>query len=137
VLIEPIGLNIWNAITVRESPTSNDRLFVHVRDSDFTTAVFRGSQPIFIRSRSLTAERSLQQEIRLSASYLRETLQTGTLERSYIAGRDESGEIQAALAAEFSAPVVPVTLREFVDDAPVNLQALEAELTACTGVFTG
>ncbi len=137
VLIEPVGLNIWNAITVRENATSNDRLFIYIRDTDFTAAVFRGSQPLFIRSRNLSSERSLQQEIRLSANYLRETLQTSSLERAYVAGRDEGGQVQAALAEEFKAPVVPVELRQFVDQAPSHLPDLEAELTACTGVFTG
>ncbi len=136
VLIEPVGLNIWNAITVREQTTSNDRLFVYVRETDFTTAVFRGAQPLFIRSRNLSGERTLQQEIRLSANYLRETLQTVAVERAYVAGKDEGGQVQAALAAEFSAPVVPVALRDFVDQPPSHLPALEAELTACTGVFT-
>lgn len=137
VVIEPVGLNIWNAITVRENATANDRLLVYVRDTDFTAAVFRGSQPLFIRSRNLSGERSLQQEIRLSANYLRETLKTGSLERAYVAGRDEGGQVQAVLASEFSAPVVPVELRQFVDVAPSHLPSLEAELTACTGVFTG
>jgi Tfp pilus assembly PilM family ATPase len=136
VLIEPVGLNIWNAITIREAATSNDRLFVYVRDTDFTTAVFRGSQPLFIRSRNLSGERTLQQEIRLSANYLRETLQASSLERAYVAGRDQGGQVKAALAEEFKAPVVPVELRQFVDTAP-DLPNLEAELTACTGVFTG
>jgi hypothetical protein len=110
---------------------------VYLRDSDFTTAVFRGSQPLFIRSRNLTGERTLQQEIRLSASYLRETLQTVTLARAYLAGRDEGDQVRSALASEFSAPVVPVALRDFVEQAPADLPALDAELTACTGVFTG
>lgn len=136
VLIEPVGLNIWNAITVREHATNKDRLFVYVRDTDFTTAVFRGSQPLFIRSRNLSGERTLQQEIRLSANYLRETLQTVSVERSYVAGKDEGGQVQAALAAEFSAPVVPVALRDFVEQSPAELAGLDAELTACTGVFT-
>ena len=136
VLIEGVGLNIWNAITMREQSTSNDRLFVYVRHNDFTTAVFRGSQPVFIRSRNLSGERTLQQEIRLSANYLRETLQTVSLERAYVAGRDDLGQVQAALAAEFSAPVVPVTLRDFVEQPPASLAELDAELTACTGVFT-
>lgn len=135
VLIEPVGLNIWNAITVREQTTSNDRLFVYIRDTDFTTAVFRGSQPLFIRSRNLSGDRTLQQEISLSANYLRDTLQTVAVERAYIAGKDEGGQIQAALAAEFSAPVVPVALRDFVAEPPAHLPGLEAELTACTGVF--
>ena len=76
VLIEPVGLNIWNAITVRESRHRGDRLFLYVRDTDFTTAVFRGAQPLFIRSRNLSGERTLEQEIRLSASYLRDSLRS-------------------------------------------------------------
>ena len=137
VLVEPVGLNIWNAITVREPNTQNDRVFVYVRDTDFTAAVFRGSQPLFLRSRNLSGDRTLEQEIRLSANYLRETLQTGSVERAYVAGKDSGGQVQSVLASEFSAPVVPVTLRNFVDQAPSNLPALDAELTACTGVFTG
>lgn len=136
VLIEPVGLNIWNAITVREEATSNDRLFVYVRSTDFTTVVFRGSQPLFIRSRNLSGERTLQQEIRLSANYLRESLQTVSLERAYVAGKDEGGQVQAALATEFSAPVVPVELRNYVDEKSADLADRDAELTACSGVFT-
>ena len=135
VLIETVGLNIWNAITVREQATSNDRLFVYVRHNDFTTAVFRGSQPVFIRSRNLSGERTLQQEIRLSANYMRETLQTVSLERSYVAGNDGSGQVQEALAAEFPAPVVPVLLRDYVEQSPADVTGFDAELAACTGVF--
>lgn len=138
VLIEPVGLNIWNAITVRENATTKDRLFVYVRDTDFTTVVFRGAQPLFIRSRNFTGERSLQQEIRLSAGYLRDTVESLSIERAYVAGRDEGGRVQAALAAEFSAHAGLVSLSDFADRVPPDLpSALEAELTACTGVFTG
>jgi Tfp pilus assembly PilM family ATPase len=137
VIVEPLGLNIWNAITAREVSTSSDRLFVYVRDGDFTTALFRGSQPMFVRSRNLTAQRTLQQEIRLSAGYLRDTVETLSIERAYVAGRDEGGQIQTALEAEFSAPVVPVLLSDFIARVPPDLPpSLDAELTACTGVFT-
>src|SRR6266545_1439802 len=88
VLIEPIGLNIWNAITFREPATTRDRLFFYVRERDFTTAAFRGAQPLFIRSRNLNGERSLAQEIKLSASYLRDTLQTAEIENCYLVGND-------------------------------------------------
>jgi hypothetical protein len=33
--------------------------------------------------------------------------------------------------------VVPVTLRNYADEVPSDLIDLDAELTACTGVFTG
>jgi Tfp pilus assembly PilM family ATPase len=136
VLIEPIGLNIWNAITVREAETTADRLFLYVRDTDFTTAVFRGTQPLFIRSRNVSGERSVEQEIRLSASYLRDSLEVSSFAQCYVAGSGGAA-VHDTLAAEFNTKVRAVALRDFVDDAPSETYGLDAELTACTGVFTG
>jgi type IV pilus assembly protein PilM len=136
VLIEPVGLNLWNAISVRETGVPNDRLFLYVRDREFTTAVFRGEEPVFIRSRNLSAERSLQQEIRLSASYLRDALRTETFQQCYIAGNSVA-EAAAALSSEFSSPVATIALNDFADEVPSHLSGYDAELTACTGVFTG
>jgi Tfp pilus assembly PilM family ATPase len=135
VMIEPVGLNLWNAIAVRENGTPGDRLFVYVREREFTTAVFRGSQPAFLRSRNLTGERTVQQEIRLSASYLRDSLRTDKFAQCYIAGID-GGDIAAAVSTEFASPVTTVALRDFVEQAP-DLGGYDAELTACAGVFTG
>jgi Tfp pilus assembly PilM family ATPase len=137
VLIEPVGLNIWNAVAVREPATTRDRLFFHIRDHDFTTAVFRGPQPLFLRSRNLSGERTLEQEIKLSASYLRDTIQAVSVERTYVAGNSVDPELQRSLEAEFGAPVTPVLLRDFVERVPSDVAGVEAELTACTGVFTG
>lgn len=137
VLIEPVGLNIWNAITVREADTNADRLFMYVRETDFTTAVFRGAQPLFIRSRNLGSDRTVEQEIRLSANYLRDALSIQKFEKCYLAGPRVTDEVRATLASEFDSEVQPVTLRAYVDDAPADLLNLDAELTACTGVFTG
>jgi len=137
ILIEPVGLNIWNAVTIREGAATGDRLFVYVREHDFTTAVFRGAQPLFIRSRNLSGERTLQQEIRLSASYLRDAMQAVSVERCYLAGNRVGREVGEALEAEFGAPVSAVSLRDFVDRFPPESAGIEAELTACTGVFTG
>jgi len=136
VLIEPIGMNIWNAIAVRESETPAQRLFVYVRDTDFTTAVFAGDQPLFIRSRNLGGERTLQQELRLSASYLREAHGGSEFASCYVAGNDVDREVHAALASEFNTQVRAVSLRDFVEDVPAGLTGYDAELTACTGVFT-
>ncbi|HYR28268.1 MAG TPA: hypothetical protein VEU30_07355 [Thermoanaerobaculia bacterium] len=136
ILIEPVGLNIWNAITVHEAETAADRLFVYVRDDEFTTAVFRGASPVFIRSRNLGSDRTLEQEIRLSASYLRDALAAETFASCYVAG-SRGSDIPAVLAEEFNTQVRAVALRDYADDAPADLTGLEAELTACTGVFTG
>jgi hypothetical protein len=135
VMIEPVGLNLWNAIAVRENTAPGDRLFVYVRDREFTTAVFKGNEPAFLRSRNLTSERLLQQEIRLSASYLRESLRTEMFALCYIAGTDR-GDVAAAISSEFGSPVTAVALRDFVEQAP-DLGGYDAELTAAAGVFTG
>ncbi|HJQ38370.1 MAG TPA: hypothetical protein VKB93_14630 [Thermoanaerobaculia bacterium] len=137
ILIEPVGLNIWNAITVREGDTTADRLFVYVRDEDFTTAVFRGGQPLFIRSRNLNGDRTLEQELRLSASYLRDSLNAEGFADCYVAGAHADANVAAALASEFNSPVRTVSVRDFVDEVPADLTGRDAELTACTGVFTG
>ena len=135
VMIEPVGLNLWNAIAVRENGATGDRLFVYVRDREFTTAVFRGAQPTFLRSRNLTGERSVHQEIRLSASYLRDSLRTDSFAQCYIAGNG-GAEVAAVVSSEFSSPVQTVALRDFVEQSP-DLGGYDAELTACAGVFTG
>jgi hypothetical protein len=137
VLIEPIGLNIWNAVAVREQPTTRDRIFFYIREGDFTTAVFRGSQPLFIRSRNLNSQRTLHQEIKLSASYLRDTVRTESIEHCYVSGNAVDGALADEIGAEFGAPVRRIALRDCVELAPAEAMAYEAELTACTGVFTG
>ncbi|HYS54469.1 MAG TPA: hypothetical protein VER58_11990 [Thermoanaerobaculia bacterium] len=135
VLIEPIGLNIWNAITVREPNTTRDRIFFYIRDGEFTTAAFRGSQPLFIRSRNLNGERTIEQEIKLSASYIRDTLRTDSIEQCYLSGNVDPA-LASAIGSEFSAPVRAIALADFSEQAPEGVGVYEAELTACTGVFT-
>jgi type IV pilus assembly protein PilM len=137
VLVESIGLNIWNAVAVKEPETNKDRVFLYVRDTDFTTAVFRGSQPLFLRSRNFSGERTLQQEIRLSASYLRETLQASGVEQCYLAGNQITTELVDALKGEFGAPVRTLHLRDLVEQVPADVTGFDSELAACTGVFTG
>jgi type IV pilus assembly protein PilM len=137
VLIEPTGLNLWNAITAREAVTNRDRIFFYIREHDFTTALFRGPLPLFIRSRNLSGDRTLQQEIKLSATYLRDTLQTTSVEKCYVAGNGINGEVTDAISGEFSAPVQKIGLRDVAEQTPGDVGGYEAELTAATGVFTG
>ena len=137
VLIEPVGLNIWNAITVREGADgAGDRLFIYLRDTDFTTAVFRGGQPLFIRSRNLSGDRTVEQEIRLSANYLRDSLSVETFSRCYVAG-ERGADVHATLTDEFQTQVRTVDVRDYAEDVPSAGHGYDAELTACTGVFTG
>ena len=135
VLIESVGLNIWNAITSRENETTADRLFLFIRERDFTTAVFRGNQPLFLRSRNLNSDRSLGQEIRLSASYLRETLSSERFENCYVAGDVVDAETVETVAREFNSPVHRITASEFTSDLPGNSAGYDAVITASAGVF--
>lgn len=134
VLIEPIAVNLWNAIALREPATTRDRIFFYVREGEFTTAVFRGSQPLFIRSRNLNPERTLEQEIKLSASYLRDTLRTEAIEQCYLAG-SANGEVSSVIREQFGAPVRQVTLSDTSESWPDGADAIASELAACTGVF--
>jgi type IV pilus assembly protein PilM len=136
VVIEPIGMNIWNAITAREANTSRDRIFFYVRQGEFTTAAFRGPQPLFIRSRNLIGERTIEQEIKLSASYLRDTLRTDSVEQCYVSGNAIGGQLASMIGAEFGAPVHTVSLADCSESWPEGTAAYESELAACTGVFT-
>jgi len=133
-LLESLGLNLWNAISANEPDGSGDRLFLLVRDNDFTTAVFRGDTPLFIRSKNLTGDRTLEQELRLSASYLRSALQTETFAQCYIAGNGVGRSVSDIIGAEFNSPVRQIRL---TDIAELSFEAsrIEAELTACAGVF--
>jgi len=137
VLIEPIGLNVWNAITSHEPVTTRDRILFYFRERDFTTAAFRGAQPMFIRSRNLSGERTLDQEIRLSASYLRDTLGANAVENCFVAGNRIDPSLAEAIGSEFKAPVRTLELRDVAEQTPAGIEAYEAELAACTGVFAG
>jgi len=45
--------------------------------------------------------------------------------------------VAQTVAAEFSSPVRVVALRDVAEGAPDDVGGIEAELAACTGVFTG
>ena len=134
--IEPTGLNVWNAILTRDTP-ADGRVLVYLRDGDFTTCVFRGTEPLFIRSRSLGGERRVEQEIRLSASFLRPMLETNPVAKCYIAGNGQvTGHVIDVLAQEFGAEVEVLDLLAFADTAAVDTRHNEAEIIACRGVLT-
>jgi type IV pilus assembly protein PilM len=134
VLIEPIGVNIWNAIATREPGSTRDRILFYVRQGEFTTAVFRGGQPLFIRSRNLNSDRTIEQEIKLSASYLRDTLRADSVEQCYLSGC-ANGELSSVISAQFGAPVRMIKLAEMSEAWPEEAREFESELAACTGVF--
>lgn len=135
--IESAGLNVWNAIVAAEAP-ADGRLLVYLRDDDFTTAMFRGTEPLFIRSRSLVGERRVEQEIRLSASHLHKTLEATPVRRCYVAGDAQvTKSVLDAIASEFGGEVELLTASRFADVSGVAAAAqFDAGIIACRGALT-
>lgn len=137
VVVEPIGLSLWNAVVSGEATTNAERLFLFVRGEDFTTGLFRGITPVFIRSRSLGPDRSLEQELRLSASYVRTTLGSSSVSLCWVAGNGVRSSILDLVKEEFGAEVRRIALDTYADTVDMNKHStIEAELVACMGVFT-
>jgi Tfp pilus assembly PilM family ATPase len=137
ILIESVGMNIWNSIAAREQPANDDRVFFYIRNREFTTAVFRNGTPLFFRSRVMSDDRTLLQEIRLSASYFKSNLEISRVEKCYVAGHQFNEQVSSAISEELGATTSRVTLDSYVESSPsIDTRAIEAELTACAGVFT-
>ena len=82
-------------------------------------------------------ERSLLQEIRLSASYFKSNLDISRIETCYVAGDQFNEQVTSTISQELGATTSRVMLDDYVESSPsVDTRAIEAELTACAGVFT-
>lgn len=133
--IESTGLNLWNAITEREAATGADRILIHVRADEFTTAVFRGTEPVFIRSRNLSGERTLAGEIRLSASYLRESARISAVENCYLAGEGIDPSVADLARDMFGVEPLRINARDYLSIAGASADSQKIELVAARGVF--
>lgn len=135
--IESSGLNVWNAIVSADAP-SDGRLLVYLRDEDFTTAMFRGSEPLFIRSRSVIGDRKIEQEIQLSASHLQKTIEQTPVRRCYVVGDGQvTSSVLDAIRNEFGGEVDVVTSSRFTDAAGIAITAqADAAIIACRGAVT-
>lgn len=137
VLIEPVGLNVWNAIAAHEPATDAHRLFFYFGADEFTTGIFRGPTPMFLRSRNLTGARTLEQEIQLSASYVKSRFDWPALERCWVAGVPVSETVLGAISSEFGTVAQRVALADYARlGSGVDAAGFEPELTACAGVLT-
>jgi Tfp pilus assembly PilM family ATPase len=136
-MIEPLGLNLWNAITAGETALTGDRVMFHISDQEFTTALFRGAEPLFLRSRPMSGERSVAGEIRLTASFLRENHQLDTLETCHLAFDGADQNLTEVIRNEFGGNVSRVEAGRYLAIHPdVDVSGIEAEMIACSGVFT-
>ncbi|MGK2859230.1 MAG: hypothetical protein ACSLFQ_18675 [Thermoanaerobaculia bacterium] len=135
--IESSGLSAWNAVVTAEAP-ADGRVLIYLREGDFTTAVFHGTEPVFIRSRSLVADRRIEQEIRLSASYLQKLLEATPVRRCYVVGDGQvTQSVLDAIGTEFSSEVEVLSGSRFADTSGLqNAGHLDAEIIACRGALT-
>lgn len=134
IVVEPLGLNLWNALSGGETGPG-ERLLVHVAQGEFTTALFRGEEPVFLRSRNLHGDRSVSQEIRLSASYLRENLQPSRIEACWLADPNGDPEVVRSVSEHFG-NVKNVDASAFAAIPPgIDAATLAPEIVASTGVF--
>jgi hypothetical protein len=136
VLIEPVGLNVWNAAAARAADDGAIRLFFHLTEKEFTTGLFQGGIPLFLRSRNLSDTRDVRQEIALSASYMRSRLEWNTPAESWVSGNRVPEPVLETIAAEFAAPVRRLRLQDTGAAGPEDASKWEAELLGCVGVFT-
>lgn len=133
--IEATGLNLWNAVNQREAATTADRLLIHLRDDEFTTGLFRGNEPLFLRSRPLHGDRSVVNEIRLSASYLKESVRVEKVESCFVAGNRVDQGVLDLTQELFGVTPRRVKAAELLG-APLPPGASETEIIAARGVFT-
>jgi Tfp pilus assembly PilM family ATPase len=136
VVIEPLGLNLWNALVQGIAEDDAERLLVMSREGDMAMAMFRGSRPVFYRSKRLGAAHDLLQEIRLSASYLRNQAGLGTVAQCWVAGDVVDEDLVSVIEREFGR--APSKLR--LSDVGLRLGAIdvggeETAVAACKGVF--
>ena len=136
-LIEPVGLNIWNLLSDHEGDDGADRVFFYFRNGEFTTGLFRGAIPLFVRSRALSGERSVIQELKLSASYLRGKAQLNGIKRCWVAGSSLERWIIDAVHDEFRADVEILRLEDLaISPSSIDVEGFDAEIAGCLGVFS-
>lgn len=136
-LIEPTGTNVWNAIMARQPQDTANRMFFYLRETEFTIALFTGATPLFYRSRPRGGERTLLQEIRLSASYVRDRLQMPSVAESIVVGHRVEPAESSAISDAFAAPVRVVTASDLgIQSRALDAADCDAELMAGLGVYT-
>lgn len=136
VLIEPLGLSLWNALASSIEDDGKERLLLLARGDDMAIVLFRGERPLFYRSKRISASHDLMQEVRLSISYLRNQIGVGSPSLCWVAGDRVDADLRDLINTELETPVHVVTL----DDAGIrsgsaNTRGEEIAVVAAMGVF--
>lgn len=136
VVIEPLGLSLWNALAGAVPADGEERLLFLSRQQDLVLAVFRGDQPLFYRSKRISPQHDLIQEIRLSASYLKNHIGIGSPAICWVAGDRIETTLREAISRELNAPVHNITLEDVgLRAETVDVRGEEIAVAAAMGVF--
>jgi Tfp pilus assembly PilM family ATPase len=136
VVIEPIAINLWNALAGAIQDDGQDRLLFVARANELALALFRGDKPLFYRSKRISASHDLMQEIRLSISYLRNQVGIESLAMCWVAGDQIGAELTELIATELDAPVHRVVLEDVgISPGAANIRGEEIAVIAAMGVF--
>lgn len=135
-LIEPIGISLWNALANRIPSDGAERLLMVARETDLALLLFRGERPLFYRSKRISPQTDLVQEVRLSSSYLKNQVGIGTLTACWTAGERIDESVRAAIQNELAVTPRPVTLPDVgLRPGAIDVRGEEIAIAAALGVF--
>ena len=136
VVIEPVGLSLWNALAGPVPDDGHDRLLLVAREGEMAMALFRGERPLFYRSKRLSGAHDLIQEVRLSISYLKNQIGIESLEICWGAGDRIDPQLRDLITNELGVPIHPVTLEDAgIRRGTVDVRGEELAVAAAMGVF--
>lgn len=136
VVVEPIGLSLWNALTSSVPVDGEERLLMLAREDDLALVLFRGDKPLFYRSKRLVPQTDLTQEIRLSASYLKTQVGVGSLALCWVAGERIGAGLHDLIRTELDTPVHAVSLEDAgIRPGAIDVRGEEIAVAAAMGVF--
>lgn len=135
VLIEPLSLNVWNALTLGTSSDEEERVLVVASHDDITMLHFRGARPLFVRARRIDPS-SADRDVRLAASYMRQNSEITSLRTCWVVGDQLSPSSVEALESALETRSLRPTPEELgIDLSTISVDADRTDLIAALGVF--
>lgn len=134
ILVEPTGLNLWNAIAIGEDE-QGERLLVIVESGELTMILFRDDEPLFLRSKKIDNMQSLTTELRLSTSFLRSQRGVSDFARVWVAGEDATDELVDLISREVGTAAERPTLSDLGIQGSSELDSSVTTVMSAMGVF--
>ena len=136
ILIEPLGLSLWNALASSIENDGAERLLLLARGNDMAIVLFRGDRPLFYRSKRISEAHDLVQEVRLSISYLRNQIGIGSPALCWVGGDRVGADLRELISSELGTPVHPVALQDVgIRPGAIDTRGEEIAVVAAMGVF--